>query len=322
MLVNNQSPNSNGSTWLTMALKRSRSAKRQTNHNHQIPMVRLGSPWHSSEVEVPITKLIKFGKLVIGYWLLFGYWCLVIGVCEAFALNLDKLKSHFLQGDYALAISEGERLLASASAHEPELDLLYYFLGLSYLKVENYLRASDIFEIILEEFPDTRLREEVRLSLGDSYFLRGDFTRARAYYREALNKNANNKYKALLYYRLSQTGFKEGDTQSAKEYLDKLKSEFPQGFESIIKEDICSLPDVKAGVYYSVQVGSFSKSLNARNLTQKLIKEGYSAYTEETFVSDGAKTYRVRVGKLTLLEEAKQLARELTQKGYPTKIRP
>jgi tetratricopeptide (TPR) repeat protein len=272
--------------------------------------------------QISSTKLTKFWILFIGVWLLFGYWCLVIGVSQAFAFNLDKLKSHFLQGDYSLAISEGERLLSNASSQEPELDLLYYFLGLSYLKAENYLRASDIFEIILEEFPDTRLKEEVRLSLGDSYFLREDFTRARAYYQEIINKNPNTKYKAILYSRLSQAGFKEGNAQTAKEYLDKIKSDFPQGLEAVTKEDICSLPDVKAGVYYSVQVGSFSKSANARNLTQKLINEGYSAYTQETSVSSGAKAYRVKVAKLLRLEDAQQLAKELTRKGYPTRICP
>lgn len=241
---------------------------------------------------------------------------------EAQALNLDKLKSHFLQGDYSLAILEGERLLASTPAHAPELDLLYYFLGLSYLRVENYLRASDIFEIILEEFPQTRLRDEVRLSLGDSYFLRGDHARARTCYREALNKNVKTKYKALIYSRLSQAGFKEGDTQAAEEYLEKLKNEFPLGLEFLKKSEASSLPDVKTGSYYSVQVGSFSKSVNARNLTQKLIKEGYAAYTEEAFISSGARTYRVKVGRLSLLGEAKQLAKELTRKGYPTRICP
>jgi tetratricopeptide (TPR) repeat protein len=262
----------------------------------------------------------NYFKLAI---LLLAFCCLGALVApDALALNLDKLKSHFLQGDYSLAISEGERLMAVAQAHDPELDGLYYFLGLSYLRVENYLRASDIFEIILEEFPDTRLKEEVRLSLGDSYFLRGEFSRARPYYQEILDKNANTKYKTILYYRLSQTGFKQGDTQAAKEYLDKLKSEFPQGLESIAKEDICSLPEVKAGIYYSVQVGSFSKGANARNLTQKLIKQGYAAYREEAFISSGAKTYRVKVGKLSQLEDAKRLAQELTREGYPTRICP
>jgi len=241
---------------------------------------------------------------------------------DVFALNLDKLKNHFLQGDYNLAISEGEWLLAGASAQEPGLDLLYYFLGLSYLRVENYLRASDIFEIILEEFPDTRLKDEVRLGLGDSYFLRGDFTRARSYYQEALNKNANTKYKALIYSRLSETGLKEGDTQAAKKYLDKLKSDFPQGFESIVKEDISSLPNIQEGIYYSVQVGYFSKNINAKNLVQKLTEKGYPAFIEKAITSEGKTGFRVRVGKLDSRQKAIELKDKLSREGFPTKIFP
>ena len=255
--------------------------------------------------------------------LLLVFGCVVFLMpSEARAMNLEKLKTDFLQGNYNQAIEEGERLLANTKADTPGLDLLYYFLGLSYLRVENYLRASDIFEIILDEFPDTRLKDEVRLSLGDSYFLRGDIARAESYYRQALKNNPNTKYKALIYSRLSQAGLKEGNTLTAKEYLDKIKSEFPQGLESFFKEETCSLPDAKTGIYYSVQVGSFSKSVNANNLTQKLKQDGYAAYTEEAMLSDGAKTYRVKVGKFFQLKEAEQLAKELTHKGYPTRICP
>jgi len=55
------------------------------------------------------------------------------------------------------------------------LDELYYLLSLSYLKDGNYLRASDIFEIILREFKGSRFKEDALLALGDTYFLRGDY---------------------------------------------------------------------------------------------------------------------------------------------------
>jgi len=261
------------------------------------------------------TKLLKFFILILSY-------CFLGIFTDAFAFNLNNLKSHFLQGDYGLAITEGERLLASAPAQATDLDLLYYFLGISYLKSENYLRASDIFEIILEEFPDSRLKEEVRLGLGDSYFLRQKFANARTHYQEILTENPNFKYKALVYHRLSQAAFKEGNVRIAAEYLDKLKREFPQGYESLVKEDVYSLSKDKNGVYYSVQVGSFIKDVNARKLAQKLMSEGYSAYIEEAPVAGGTKTYRVKVGKVSGLNEAQQLVRELARKGYPTKICP
>ena len=142
---------------------------------------------------------------------------------NGYCLNIDKVKICFLSGDYKSAISEGEKALANYSGHPAYLDELYYILGLTYLKDGNYLRASDIFEIILKEFRNSTFKDEAKLGLGDTYFLRGDYDKAQRYYEELLNSNSRTKLKAQLYYRFSQIGLQKGDTQAAREYLDKLK---------------------------------------------------------------------------------------------------
>lgn len=242
---------------------------------------------------------------------------LVMLASNGYCLNIDKVKVYFLNGDYKSAISEGERVLTNYNTHSPSLDELYYILGLSYLKDGNYLRASDIFEIILREFKDSPLKDEAKLSLGDTYFLKGDFDLAQGYYTDLINSNPRTKLKALLYYRLSQTAFKRGDTQQAKEYLDKLKKDFPSNLEVELNKDLYSLSDI----YYSVQVGSFEKSANAMNLRNKLIEKGYDAYVQEAETS-GSKTYRVKVGRLSSRLEAVELENKLSSEGYPTKIFP
>jgi len=254
-------------------------------------------------------------------YLLLAIWCLVFGISsEVYALDLDKVKVVFLKGDYKSAISEGERLLAgnATAAHSDEL---YYILGLSYLKDGNYLRASDIFEIILKEFSQTNFKEGSMLALGDTYFLRGDFSNAEEHYKDLLNSNPGTRFKALTYYRLSQVGFKKGETKDGEEYLNKIKQEFPLNPELMLNEDLSLVPDSSADIYYSVQVGSFTNAANARNLTEILIKKGYDAYIEEVGLKDG-KAYRVRVGKLKLRSEVTQLENKLSSEGYPTKICP
>lgn len=236
---------------------------------------------------------------------------------SAYALNIDKVKIYFLNGDYKSAISEGEKTLANYSGHTSGLDELYYILGLTYLKDRNYLRASDIFEIILKEFRNSTLEDEARLGLGDTYFLRGDYDKARRYYEEFLSSNPRTKLAASLYYRLSQIGFKKGDTQAGKEYLDKLKKDFPSNLEVKLDKDLYVLTDI----YYTVQVGSFIKSTNAINLSDKLVSKGYDAYVQEAG-TNGAKTYRVKVGRLKSRPEAVQLENKLSAEGYPTKIFP
>ena len=256
----------------------------------------------------------RISDLVLGIFLSLAF------IYNVYALNLDRIKTYFLSGDYKSAIAEGENVLASPgdSAH---LDELYYILGLSYLKDGNYLRASDIFEIILKEFQNSAFKEEAKLGLGDTYFLRGDFDKAEIYYKELIRTNPNTKLKAAVYYRLSQIGFKKGDTQTAKEYADKLRQDLPANIESRLNKDLYGISDSSSDFYYTVQVGSFSNSTNARSLMDKLIENGYAAYIEEADFNN-KKIYRVRVGKLKSRPEAVQLENQLSTQGYPTKICP
>lgn len=260
-----------------------------------------------------LQKLMKFLVFSFGFAL-----CTLRFASPCYALDLDKLKSSFLSGDYKSAISEGEKLLAKADSPFG-IDELYYILGLSYLKDGNYFRASDIFEIILNEYKRSDFKEKARLSLGDVYFLRGNFEKAKACYEELVNSNLNNELKPEVYLRLSQAGFKTGDLEEAEGYLAKLKQEFP-AYASLMdnKDTHLSGP---LDYYYTVQVGAFSNIANARNLTEKLVKKGYPAYMEEER-SDNKTSYRVKVGKSGLRQEIAELEKRLAQEGYPTKICP
>ncbi|MDD4979664.1 MAG: SPOR domain-containing protein [Candidatus Omnitrophica bacterium] len=266
--------------------------------------------------------MLNYGLQLTTYslrkWVLFIICVLCIVICNsAYALDIDKVKVSFLNGDYKSAISAGEKALANYSGSHSGLEELYYILALSYLKDGNYLRASDIFEILLKEFKNSPFTEGAQVGLGDTYFLRGEYVKAQDYYKELLNVDPRTRFTASLYYRLSQIGFKTGDTQQAKEYLDKLKKNFPSSLEVKLDKELYSLTDI----YYTVQVGSFAKASNAGNLRDKLIKRGYDAYTEEAQMND-ARVYRVKVGRLKLRSEATQLENRLSGEGYPTKIIP
>ncbi|MGE5197534.1 MAG: SPOR domain-containing protein [Deltaproteobacteria bacterium] len=230
-------------------------------------------------------------------------------------MELDNIKISLLKCDYDSAIREGEKIMANAGQSQGT-DELYYLLGLSYLKDGNYLRASDIFEIILNEFKSSRFREEAQLGLGDAYFLKNDCDKARKYYEGLLSASPNSKFAAAAYYRLSRCAFKNGDSAQAEGYLQKLKLQFPLNLEVRLNQDLT--PSVAA---YTVQVGSFSKKQNAENLTQKLIRKGYPAFLEAADMQ-GTTAYRVKVGSFNSRQDAVNLADKLFQEGYPTKICP
>lgn len=252
-----------------------------------------------------------------------GFLILIFGfafICEVYALDLNKTKLFFLSQDYKSAIQEGEKIMATA-VHSAGLDELYYILGLSYMKEGNLLRASDIFEIILKEFRDSKFSDEARLGLGDVYFLKNEYDKAECFYQDLMKNNARSKFLPLVYYRLSELEFKKGNVQQGNIYLDKLKKEFPLNLELKLNNDLCVLPDKSSDAYYSVQVGSFSSSINATNLCNNLNSKGYEAYIQEVKAED-KKFYKVRVGKLKSHTEAVNLNNRLSQEGYPTKICP
>jgi outer membrane protein assembly factor BamD (BamD/ComL family) len=262
----------------------------------------------------PVTRHRTYFKFIL-ILLVSLYLCIFVAF-TAYALNLDEAKIHFLKGDYKAAILEGEKLLANCKESD-DIDELYYILGLSYLKDANFLRACDIFEIILTELKDSKFKEEAILGLGDVCFLKEDFARAKGYYKKLLSDYPDTKLKAQGYYRLAQVGFKTSDNQTAKEYLEKIKQDFPQNIEVRLNNNLATLSEI----YYTVQVGSFSKSMNAQKLAEKLKEKAYPAYTEETASGDKV-FYRVRVGKFKTRYEALAQEEKLIKEGFPTKIYP
>ena len=258
----------------------------------------------------------------IGTGVIVCVWGVLAISSYALAFDITPLKVNFLKGEYKAVIEEGEQCLSTATSRSANLDELYYLLGLSYFKDGNYLRASDIFEIILKEFPKSRYRIEAELGDADTYFMRGDLDKAEQAYRKILTAQPNDGGMAsALYYRLSQLAMQKGNNDEGKNLKDKLKLEFPLSLEARQEQNICLLADAATG-FYTVQVGSFSKVENARKLLQQLLDKKYTASIQEIANSEGVTFYRVRVGKCATKPDASDLAEWLTRDGYPSKIFP
>lgn len=260
-------------------------------------------------------KIKPFGYWKIGIWLLFGYCYLVIGNFSAYALNLDKAEVYFLSEDYFSAIDECEALLSRYKDHR-ELDRLYYILGISYMKAGNLLRAGDIFDIIINEYPQSELVADACVSRGDVHMLAGDLRKARESYAYIVKDRSGSDIKPLAYYKLAQACMKQGDWQGSRTYFDALSRDFPLSFESRLSRSVQEGND-----FFTVQVGAFQGSANAEKLKGALKKKGFSSYVVEENGGSG-KFYKVRVGKVKSRSEALKLERQLAGLGYPTRICP
>ena len=65
---------------------------------------------------------------------------------------------------------------------------------------------------------------------------------------------------------------------------------------------------------YTIQVGAFKDKEWAKELRDKLKKEGYSAYLVSAEASSGKNWHRVRIGHFTTKEGAKEFAQNLERK--------
>lgn len=263
-----------------------------------------------------VAKKIKMGNhkhLIVAIILFFIFlnteWLL------AKDTTLLKLEELLLKGDYIRLNYECNYLLSKPNLKDK--DRVYYILAISLLKQNQFEQSRQVMEKIPLDFPKSTLLDDVSLLIADSYFLEKNFQEAVLRYKNVLIAYPRTKNLCFVYARLGESLRNMGNLEEAKYYFDLLKREFPLSLE-------CSqIPTVEStnGSFYTVQLGSFSKSPNARKLCDELLNKGYDAYV--TKLEDGQKTlYRVRVGHFQSRLEAEYQEDKLKKEGYPTRICP
>ncbi len=239
---------------------------------------------------------------------------IIISLTSSAFTAADKLEELFLLADYPGVIEEGARIL-SFEPLSPERDLVYYYMGLSNMKLGNFSEARNDFQIILKNFNTSKFKERANLALADTYFLEENYAQANTIY-EGLKEGSHSDILSQVYYKLAQANMKLGNWQKAKTYLEKLKNDFPLSFEASLAKNISFSEE-----FFTVQVGSFVDSAKAKKLCDELKAKGLDSYIVEGSLQ-GRAFYRVRVGKFSSYSEAKELEQKLSTQNYPTKIFP
>ena|GEM_PF-19985 len=253
---------------------------------------------------------------VIGHTLVGSLVTFMVLVGSAFfnEARAATAEDYFVCGDYEKAVYEAKHLLYSSIA---EKDKIYYILGTGLNKLGNYKQARGNFISLIKIYPRSKYVSLAELGIADSYYLEEDYADASRWYENYVAKYPKSQGVATAYYRLAKCAQKQGSWQTAKNYYQKLKKEFPISFEAqwaaqALSEEI---------LYFTVQVGSFNNKSNALKLCDKLIRKGYDASILKS-ESGGKFFYRVRVGRLNKREKAEELARRLQAEGLPTNILP
>jgi len=227
------------------------------------------------------------------------------------AETTESVERYFIGGDYEDTVREGVKLLETSQ----EKDKVFYMIGTSLNKLGRYDLARKDFGTLIDTFPRSDFAPLAQLGIADSYYLGGDYKAAGAEYERYITKYPRSQGSATAYFRIAKCAQKEGRWQEARNYYQKVKSDFPASFEAQMASQAMS----EETLYFTVQVGSFNEKANALRLCDELVKKGYDTSIVRA-QEEGS--YKVRVGKLDTKEKAEELAKRLRADGLPTKVLP
>ncbi|MFH1645305.1 MAG: SPOR domain-containing protein [Candidatus Omnitrophota bacterium] len=238
---------------------------------------------------------------------------IIVFCCSpVFAKNpADEAWASYMSGDYNRAIT----ICKSASGSSMALDRSCYLMGLSYLKLGKADTARDKFKTVLENCPTSDIRDSALLGLSDSYYVEGDFRLAECYYQGLIDDFPYSSTIASAYLRLGNAQLKLGKSKQAQKSFDNILKFFPLSPEY---EDARKHLSKKIE-YFSVQLGAFSKRVNADALLSTVRAKGYNVFMEEGN-DKGESIYRVKVGKFLSKEDAEAEAGKLKNSGYSVRI--
>ncbi|NLE64723.1 MAG: tetratricopeptide repeat protein [Elusimicrobia bacterium] len=229
---------------------------------------------------------------------------------------LSDLQSAIMDEDYAKAKTLARDLLIQHLPSVQQAEVRYY-LGLSHLRTGEYTEAHDIFRKILSDRSADDVADKAAVGLIDVLYAQGEYEKVLREATKLVSRRRASDMMSLVLLRSARANLKLGRWNQAREALEQVVAQYPDSFEAPVARQLL---DEKQ--YFSVQVGAFGDEGRAHQLVRDLNTRGEYAYIIEAKAADGRVLYRVRVGKLTSLEEARGLESRLSGFGYPTLIYP
>ena len=221
----------------------------------------------------------------------------------------------FLKENYSALIRDAEKNFNRQRLSRKEKKEVLCLMGVSYIKIGEYLNARKVFRDVLE-IKGEEYREDAYIGIADSYFYEKRYESAIKSYSSVLNIYPRTERIPSIYYNmgLSYKALKNYD--KANYYLQKVKKDYGKSFEA---DKAAYIPTKKKVTYYVVQVGAFSSLSNAKKLARKLRRKKYDYYIQK-ITKDGNVLYRVRCGKFSNKSYAMRLKRRLRRDRFYPKI--
>ncbi len=226
-------------------------------------------------------------------------------VLERSHLSEEKLMAVFLREDHAQVDKMTKPLLGRSHSH-PEYDEMLYIRALSLLKLNRTEEARSLLIQLERQGLKPEIKARAAYSLGDSYYFTSGDTGA--------YQNALKNYPFFDEADIVRMRMREKQPMPSRVIQEPAPALYtPPQAKPLQQMSIVETP------LYSVQVGSFSREKNAKQLTSRLLRVNYDA---RVMGDDARKIFRVRVGSFVSKHDALILERKLKKEGYPTKIVP
>ena len=230
--------------------------------------------------------------------------------------KLGDIETAILKEDYTPAQNLARDLLKGQPPKDISNEARYY-LGLSLLRQNQYEPAKEIFTELSRSNLAAQLRDKVFLGLFDSYYMAEHYPQALKIGTKMLKQSPHSEFLSLMYLKMARVDLKLTRWKEAGEYLRDILKDFSDSLEARVAKQL-----LEEKQYFSVQIGAFMDQTRAEQLVSELTQRKQYAYIVETTDWENTKFYRVRVGQLSLLEDAQKLKNEISSQGYPAQIYP
>jgi tetratricopeptide (TPR) repeat protein len=246
--------------------------------------------------------------------ILWGFLLLLPSVSCA---SVNELETAIIQADYQKAKQLSSQLLSGANLAGDQADQVKFYLALSQLRLGEYEASIKLFNELIRQPLEAQLRDRSYLGLFNAHYLSEEYGQAKNVIEKLLQISPDSPFMSMIYLKLARVNLKLTNWSKAKEYLGKIINEFPQSSEAHMAKQL-----LQEKQYFAVQVGAFLDRGHAEQIVDQLRHKGDYGYIIETTDAQERTFYRVRVGQMTLLDDARQLKERLAKQGYPTEIYP
>jgi TolA-binding protein len=150
------------------------------------------------------------------------------GAIDRKSSSLLKAEKAFIKGDYEEVIILGSSYLSRRTKE----DELQYLAGRALLKLERFNEARNRFTIVINYSDNDKFLDKAHMGLADSYYLEGDYDKAKEYYEKVMKYFPDTDDISIIYYKLGNCYSKTGQDSTSRTYYDKLVESFPDSLET------------------------------------------------------------------------------------------